>query len=323
MDTADPILCNTSTAEPLVSVIVPTFNRPRMLKDTLASIEAQSYKRIEIVIVNDGGVDAAPILRGLRFKHQIVYLLHATNKGLAAARNTGLRAATGEYIAYVDDDDIYYPDHIETLVSFLLQSKYKVAYTDAYQADQRRRRSYFDNLLISRGQVMWEKIFCSWLTAAGTGASLQQLYCDQPFMKLNASSVDLFSRCGGKYLIIGRTVKYSEEFDRDTLLVRNFVPILCLMHHRSCLDQAGLFDETLTSHEDWDLWIRMSREHIFSHIKKLTCEYTQRSDGSNMSMYRKADFKRTMKIIHERYSHLTVNASLIEAQKAFLLRAFS
>ena len=90
------------------------------------------------------------------------------------------------------------------------------------------------------------------------------------------------------------------------------------MHHRSCVDDAGLFDESLTSHEDWDLWIRIAEEHPFAHIKELTCEYTQRSDGSNMSSYRRADFKRTMKIIHEKYRHMVGSAQVIEAQNAYL-----
>jgi glycosyltransferase involved in cell wall biosynthesis len=310
------------TKQPLVSVIVPTFNRPEMLMETLASIDAQAYGPIEILVINDGGSDVEPLLGKLNHHRKIIHLKHDTNRGLPAARNTGIKAASGEYIAYVDDDDVYYPDHIETLVSFLVNSSSKVAYTDAYQADEVRGGTFLNNLTSLQGGML---LFLLSRIAPGSGLQFARRSIrafgpcfDQPFLKLAKSNVDPFLRAGGKYLIVERKSTYSIDFDRDTLLVTNFVPVLCVMHHRSCVDEAGLFDETLTSHEDWDLWIRIAEAHNFAHIKKITCEYSQRADGSNMSSYRRADFRRTMKIIHERYRHLVGNANVIEAQNAYL-----
>src|SRR4051812_38104251 len=100
----------TDIRNPLVSVIVPTFNRPAMLKDALASIFAQTYAPIEIIVVNDGGIDAELAIAASNCKSRVVYLKHTSNKGLPAARNTGIKAASGEFIAYLDDDDVYYPD---------------------------------------------------------------------------------------------------------------------------------------------------------------------------------------------------------------------
>ena len=57
-------------------------------------------------------------------------------KGPSAARNTGIKTARGSYIAYLDDDDVYYPNHLETLIEFLKKSDYGVAYTDSYQVFQ-------------------------------------------------------------------------------------------------------------------------------------------------------------------------------------------
>jgi glycosyltransferase involved in cell wall biosynthesis len=307
---------------PLVSVVVPTFNRPEMLKETLASIDAQSYSPIEILVVNDGGVDIESTLASLNLKSHIVLLRHSTNRGLPAARNTGIKAASGEYIAYVDDDDIYYPDHIETLVSCLLSSGHKIAYSDAYEAQEMEGGTFLENLALVR-QATLLYVLSRVTRRCGLGLLRRSLgsfgFCfGQAFLKLSASNVDPFLRAGGKYLVINRKAKYSNDFDRNTLLVRNFVPVLCLMHHRSCVDDAGLFDESLTSHEDWDLWIRMAEDHTFVHIKELTCEYSQRADGSNMSSYRRADFKRTMKIIHEKYRHLVRSMDVIEAQRAYL-----
>ena len=301
----------TKGKKPLVSVIVPTFNRPAMLKDALKSIAAQTYRPIEVIVVNDAGSDVESIVSRSIGRDPVIYLKHASNKGLAAARNTGLRGATGDYITYLDDDDVYYPDHVQTLVSFLSVSELKVAYTDAHQAEE---------LLLNKTTPRF------WLRDTPQRA-LSFLYqsnmsrllpSSQPYMKLSNTGVDIFFRGGYNYRIVRRTIPFSHEFDREMMLVRNLIPVICIMHHRSCLERTGFFDETLTTHEDWDLWIRMSQEYDFAHIKRITCEYTVRGDGSNMTRAIRADFKRTMEIIYQRYSYLARNPTILEAQKASL-----
>lgn len=113
----------------LVSVITPTYNRPALLRQALASIDAQSYPDIEKIVVNDGG-DKFEFFG--EHKHTM-YLGCKNNRGAGATRNTGLIQASGEYIAYLDDDDTYYARHIETLVTYLEAHPEKVAaYTLAH-----------------------------------------------------------------------------------------------------------------------------------------------------------------------------------------------
>jgi O-antigen biosynthesis protein len=248
---------------PLVSVIVPTYNRPDMLVATLQSILNQTYKWFEILVVNDCGLDVENIVGWLNQQGNITYVKHAPNRGLAAARNTGLKLARGKYIAYLDDDDLFYPHHLETLVTALEGSEYRVAYTDALRAHQ---------------------------------------------VKQN-----------GRYVTVERDLPYSHDFDRDRLLVTNQFPVLCLMHEKACLEKAGLFDETLTTHEDWDLWIRLSFHDRFLHIKKVTCEFSWREDGSTMTSAKTADFLRTIEIIHAKYQpHLHNKPHVREVQRRFL-----
>jgi glycosyltransferase involved in cell wall biosynthesis/radical SAM superfamily enzyme YgiQ (UPF0313 family)/spore maturation protein CgeB len=245
---------------PLVSVIVPTHNRPDMLADAISSIIAQSMKSFEIVVVNDAGSDVRPVLEQFGDRADIRYLAHETNRGLAAARNTGIRAARGKYIAYLDDDDVFYPEHLQTLVNFLENSEYSVAYSDAYRAVQEKRN--------------------------------------------------------GSYLTIRRETPYSSDFDYDRILSENFIPVLCVMHEKSCLDGCDCFDETLNRHEDWDLWIRMSRKFRFAHIRKITCEYTMRLDGSGMVSGSVPSFLRTFTRICDKYGHVTAGRpEILEAQK--------
>jgi glycosyltransferase involved in cell wall biosynthesis/SAM-dependent methyltransferase/Flp pilus assembly protein TadD len=124
---------------PMVSVIVPTYNRPELLKEALGSILAQTFRDFEIIVVNDGGDDVQPIITPLNQDGCITSIRHGRNRGLAAARNSGAAVARGKYIAYLDDDDRYYPDHLATLVGFLVRTGRKAAYSDAWRLQQTRQ----------------------------------------------------------------------------------------------------------------------------------------------------------------------------------------
>ena len=136
VDPAHHAIPKTFTRKPMVSVIVPTYNRLDRLRDALESILAQTHQDFEIIVTNDGGVDAECVVAAVN-DGRITSIKHDRNRGLAAARNTGIRAAKGKYIAYLDDDDRYLPDHLETLVSFLEHNEYKAAYTDAWRVHER------------------------------------------------------------------------------------------------------------------------------------------------------------------------------------------
>jgi hypothetical protein len=91
------------------------------------------------------------------------------------------------------------------------------------------------------------------------------------------------------------------------------------MHDISCIGKAGYFDESLTSHEDWDLWIRMSRLFEFGHIKKTTCEFRWRHDATTMTSQKREDYMRTLGIIYDRYRDFTAgNLKITKGQKIFL-----
>lgn len=245
---------------PMVSVIVPTFNRPERLRTALHSIAGQSFQDYEVVVVNDGGTSVESVVTDLNHDGRITLVSHDRNRGLAASRNTGLRQAKGKYVCYLDDDDRYLPNHLETLVSHLEESELKVAYTDAWRVHER--------LLEER------------------------------------------------YVEVGRDLPYSYDFNPVNLLVSNYFPVLCVMHARSCLDEVGMFDESLFAHEDWDLWIRMAMKFPFAHIKRTTAEFTWREDGSSMTSGTRATYARTMSIIYRKYrSYAELVPSLLKAQQ--------
>lgn len=114
---------------PSVSVIVPTYNRPGFLARALASIRAQTFDKYEIIVINDGGENVYELCGLFGLKQ---YYEHTKNKGLAAARNTGIKKASGAYIAYLDDDDVWLPQHLEELYFFRKKTNCQLVYSDSY-----------------------------------------------------------------------------------------------------------------------------------------------------------------------------------------------
>jgi glycosyltransferase involved in cell wall biosynthesis len=228
---------------PFVSIVVPTFNRPEMLQEALKSILNQTYQNFEIVVVNDGGEDVSGLVETFQ-DPRIKYKSHPKNRGLAAARNTGIRNASSQYIALLDDDDIFYPEHLQTAVD-MLSKEIPVIYTDAVRAT--------------------------------------------------------YERCGENYKIIKKNVPYSIDFDRNKLLVGNISPVNCFVFDKSLALKAGLFDETLSTLEDWDFWIRLSSLTRFKHIPKPTVQVNWRSDGTTMTSLLGAEFGKNRQKIYDKY----------------------
>ncbi|MCE3223970.1 MAG: protein of unknown function, putative Glycosyl transferase [Nitrospira sp.] len=251
------------TKPPMVSVIVPTYNRPERLRSALASLSRQQYQDFEVIVVNDGSTPVESVVAEMNQAGRMTLVNHDHNRGLAASRNSGLRLAKGTYIAYLDDDDRFLPDHLGTLVQFLERGTHQVAYTDAWRVMEREVQ--------------------------------------------------------GVPTETGRDCPHSSDFSAPRLLVENYIPVLCLMHRRSCLEEVGLFDESLFVHEDWDLWIRLATQYEFAHIAQTTAEFTWRGDGSSMSSRDQDAFARTMDIIYRKYfSYAAAHPHILAAQRNHL-----
>lgn len=100
-----------------VSVIVPVYNAEKYLKKCVDSLLAQTYSNVEIILINDGSTDSSPMICDEYKSDNRVVVIHQENKGVAAARNNGLRNATGDYIGFVDADDFVKEDMFEVLLS--------------------------------------------------------------------------------------------------------------------------------------------------------------------------------------------------------------
>ena len=135
-----------------VSVIIPAYNAERYIREAIDSVLNQTFKDFEIIVIDDGSTDnTSKILESygnkIRWKSQ-------ENKGQASAQNEGIKIAKGDYLAYLDADDIYFPKILETQVKYLdKHSDAGLVYSDYYQIDDKKilkiaKSQPFDYLLL-------------------------------------------------------------------------------------------------------------------------------------------------------------------------------
>ncbi|MEZ6057534.1 MAG: glycosyltransferase family A protein [Planctomycetaceae bacterium] len=190
-------------SQPLVSVVIPSFNHARFVTEAVDSVLAQTNCRLEIIVVDDGSTDntrdvLAPYSSQIRYIYQ-------ENRGLPGARNTGIRAATGEWVAVLDSDDTWHPQKTERQLAAVAQHP---------EVD----------VVGSPG---------------GDDPFPESLPLDPPTAFVSV---------------------------RDFLLITP-MSASSTMIRRRCFDAVGLFDETLRSAEDRDMWLRLAAKFKVLQVK--------------------------------------------------------
>ena len=119
---------------PKISVIIPSYNSGKFLNEAIESVVNQTYKNLEIIIVNDGSIDdTEKIAKEWQEKDKRVrYLKYQSNRGLPAARNTGIKNSQGDYLAFLDADDIWLPSKLETQLEKIKETKSDLIFSNWY-----------------------------------------------------------------------------------------------------------------------------------------------------------------------------------------------
>jgi glycosyltransferase involved in cell wall biosynthesis len=206
---------------PQVSVIIPSCNRAKLLPAAIRSVLDQTFQDFELIVVDDASGDETADVVWSFHDERIKFFRHEAQKGGAAARNTGIVNSQSDYIAFLDDDDEWFPEKLGRQVAALKESNPAVGaiYTG------------YDAVDISSGEVKARKI---------------------PVHKGDLSSLLLRSNC------IGST---------SSVLMR-----------RKCFEDVGMFDESLPSFQDYDLWIRLSRVYQFDYVGECLLTYRLHSN---------------------------------------------
>jgi len=201
---------------PKISVIIPTCNRAEYLPLAIASVLNQTFQDFELIVVDDASTNNPSELVESFHDDRIKFFRHEARKGGSAARNTGIVNSKCDYIAFLDDDDEWFPEKLARQMAALLASPSDVA-------------------CVYTGYVTVDR---------STGKTLGQMV---PARKGDLSKHLLRSNC------IGGTS--------------------CVLVKRECFDKIGLFDESLPSFQDYDLWIRISKWFHFDSVKEPQLKY--------------------------------------------------
>ena len=222
-------------AGPLVSVVIPAFNGERLIGRTIESALAQTYSNVEIIVVDDGSTDATQeVVR--RFGDRVRYL-RQPNQGGAAARNQGISAARGDWVAFLDQDDLWLPEKLERQAAvFLEEPSTVVCFT---------RWSHIDD----QGKPMTH----------GSTAERDRL-------------LDSVSRQAKP---LGRGAVLLPEKPFTEALVKRCLVNSCsgVIARKSVLMEVGGFDAGLRGPDDWDLWMRLAVRYSFAYIPEALYQY--------------------------------------------------
>lgn len=201
---------------PWVSVIIPTHNRADFLATSIRSVLNQTFEEFELIVVDDASSNATSQVVASFGDPRVHYIRHDQNRGGAAARNTGIANSNAEYVAFLDDDDEWYPEKLARQMRRMLASEPEVAvvYTGYRVVDR------------ATGKV------CGRMIPSARGNLYSKLLESNP---------------------IGGT---------SSVLLK-----------RACLEKVGVFDESLPSFQDRDLWIRISREFQFDYVADALLNY--------------------------------------------------
>jgi glycosyltransferase involved in cell wall biosynthesis len=126
---------------PFFSVVIPTYNRGGLIVKTLDSVFSQTYRNFEVVVVDDGSTDdTAGVLGPYRERGAIKYVRHERNCERARARNTGMAAASGDYLTFLDSDDLMYPSNLEDAARYVAANPAGKLFHNLYELIDERGR---------------------------------------------------------------------------------------------------------------------------------------------------------------------------------------
>ncbi len=131
--------------DPLISIVIPAYNRAGTITDCLRSVQAQTHRNWEAIVVDDGSRDGtSEVVQRLGKEDGRIHLIrHDRNRGAQAARNSGIRAAKGEWVAFLDSDDQFLPQSLKARLSLVLKEKVELVHTDCYIVEVDGSRSLY------------------------------------------------------------------------------------------------------------------------------------------------------------------------------------
>ncbi|MEB3220224.1 MAG: glycosyltransferase [Nostocales cyanobacterium 94392] len=231
-----------NNTKPVISVIIPAYNAEKMIRETVMSVLNQSFSNLELIVINDGSQDSTlDVLSSIKDSRLQVFSYE--NSGVCMARNRGIERASGEFISFLDADDIWTPDKLEAQLTALEKNpQAAVAY--------------------------------SWVD-----------YIDE--------YGNFFHQ--GNYITINGSAY--EKMLVQNILENGSNPLI----RREALTKVGVFDESLTPAEDWDMWLRLAELYDFVTVPSVQILYRTSSNSASTNILKME--KSALKLVEKAFSN--------------------
>ena len=216
--------------EPLISIVLPVYNVENYLERCLKTVIAQTYKNIEIILVNDGSTDGSlKICEKYRFADSRIKIVNKENGGLSDARNVGIRNSNGEYITFIDSDDTVESDYVEYLYNLIKRSNVDMAVC-AHTVVIEKTNSKFivstDNILLSDKIAIKNMLYSNKVDTSAWA----KLYKKSLFDEINYPKGMLFEDIATTYklflkakkIIFGSQSKYNYMIRENSITTQKF-----------------------------------------------------------------------------------------------------
>ena len=210
------------TTGPKVSIIVRTYDRPALLERAIDSIARQTYSNVEIIVVNNGGPDVRHVVESASKGRSFQYVHHAERATIGTASNLGARAASGEYIGYLDDDDLLYPDHVALAMQAIRRTDSDLSYSDCvgeYAVIENGRKSVLGVGIYLDREFNRDALYASNFAPIHSIVHRRDLfdrfgYFDEELPVTDDWDLWLRAAHGGRFVHVGRpTCEYSWRID--------------------------------------------------------------------------------------------------------------
>jgi glycosyltransferase involved in cell wall biosynthesis len=292
---------------PQVSVIIPTYNRSALVKEAVESVLTQTLGDLEVLVVDDGSTDdTRRVIETIPDKR--VRYFYKENGGVSSARNIGLKNATGEYIAFLDSDDLWEPDYLNAMISAIKKDeKYGAAYTTLHQhyADGHEKKKYREKHCVSgRITCNFFNIVFIWLqTLVVRKKNLEGCYFDE---KLRSS--------GDIDFILRLTLKAEFLYVESNLVKRRIqTNSICKVNNESLvsINKAFVLERFYNEHKE-----------VFADKSKACKKISGTYKEIGERYYNKKDFQNTLysakKAIH--YNRINIKNYILAAKSFLKLR---
>lgn len=254
-------------SQPLVSVIVPMYNVEKYLCACIESIIQQTYKKLEIIIVNDGSTDhCADIAEKYAKQDSRIHLVYQANKGVASARNAGLDLSTGDFILFVDSDDWITNDHVEYLLMLQHMEDADMCMTTEFYTQTFERQTYNEKIVTMSS----EEAAALLLSPKVIVGSYNKLYRREWLIKNKIRQDEsLFSGEGLHFIVTAaQYANYVTVSNKRIYYYRRNVPqsattkfnINMFLNNEKCLDI--LEEKKIISNKHFDNMLSLFRVHL-------------------------------------------------------------